>query len=90
MGDGRFWCGGFIVGFSSRRQVIGDVHRIKANLREELAWLEYIEGDVELVERWISIVNEGNMEESEMGTVGQWRDESGKGVKRELRPEMFI
>ena len=88
MGDGRFWCGGIIVGFSSRRQVIGDVYKVKESLREELAWLEYIEGDIEQVERWISM-GEERVERSEIGKVGKWRDESEKGVKRELRAEMF-
>jgi len=88
MGDGRFWCGGIIVKYSSRHQVMGDVYMIKESLREKLAWLEYIEGDIEQVERWVST---GKMKGNcEIGEVGQWRDESGKGIRRELRPEMFI
>ena len=88
IGEGRFRCGGIIVGFSSRRQVQGNVYMIKESLREELAWLEYIEGDIEQVERWVSMGEEKGS--GEIGKVGQWRDESEKGVKRELRPEMFI
>jgi hypothetical protein len=88
LGDGRFWCGGFIVVFSSRRPVGGDIYIIKTSLREECAWLIGIEADVGQVERWMSGTTIGR--EGADGKVGQWRDEAGRGVKRELRPEMFI
>lgn len=87
LGNGKFWCGGFTAIFSSRRPVAGDVHMIKASLREECSWLDYIEGDISAIERWISL---GEGKEGKVGKSGQWRDESGKAVKRELRPEMFI
>ena len=87
LGNGRFWIAGFVVRYNSRRCVQGDVFMIKASLREELAWLEGVEIEIEEVERWI-VRGEGKVgKEIE---VGQWRDESGRAVKRELRPEMFI
>ena len=79
MGDGRFWCGGIIVGFSSRRQVTGDVYMIKASLREELAWLEYIEGDIEQVGKWISM-GEERQRKVRLGKL----DSGGMKVRRVL------
>ena len=76
--------------YSSRRAVGTDVAGIKATLREELAWLEAIEVDISVVERWI---RRGVMEGGAAGgggVVGHWRDEGGRGVKRELRAAMFI
>lgn len=66
----------------------GDIYQVKASLREECAWLVGIEADVGHMGRWMS----GTIAEREGsdGKVGQWRDETGRGVKRELRPEMFI
>ena len=76
--------------YSSRRTVGADVAGVKATLREELAWLEAIEADVSAVDRWISRgVMEGGAR-GDRGLVGHWRDEGGREVKRELRPEMFI
>lgn len=88
LGDGRFWCSGFVVVFSSRRTVTGDLCQVKASLREECAWLIGIEADVGQMERWMSGTIAG--QEGSDGKVGQWRDEAGRDLKRELRPEMFI
>ena len=93
IGDGRFWCGGFVIQFSSRRIVNGDIWSVKATLRDELAWLESVEVDVGEVERWIEMGREmiygiGNGRKEVR--VGQWRDENGKDLKTELRLEMFI
>lgn len=76
--------------YSSRRTVGADVAGVKATLREELAWLEAIEADVSAVDRWISrrVMEGGASGDGEV--VGHWRDEGGREVKRELRPEMFI
>jgi hypothetical protein len=90
LSGGRFWCGGFTVCYSSRRAVSEDVTRVKATLREELSRLEAVEVDVSVVEKW---TRRGEMEGGVRGgggVVGHWRDEGGRGVKRELRPEMFI
>lgn len=65
-----------------------DIHTVKASFNEELATLEYVEGDVNQIERWLAL---GDAKEGKDGRIaGQWWDESGRGVKRELRPEMFI
>jgi hypothetical protein len=88
LGDGRFWCGGFIVVFSSRGTVTEDIYEVKTSLREECAWLIGIEADVGQMERWMSGTVPGWEGSDEK--VGQWRDEDGRDVKRELRPEMFI
>jgi hypothetical protein len=88
LGDGRFWCGGFIVVFSSRRTVTGDIDKVKTSLRKECAWLIGIEADVGQMERWMS--GTVPVREGSDGKVGQWRDEAGRGIKRELPPEMFI
>lgn len=81
--------------FSSRRKVEGDVWGVKRDLREELAWLVGVEGDVGVVERWIEMGREmvtmgGGGGRNREVRVGQWRDENGRDVKRELRAEMFI
>ena len=55
LGHGRFWCGGFIVVFSSRRVANGNLRLINATLKEECVWLEYIEADVFQIERWIRV-----------------------------------
>jgi hypothetical protein len=95
IGDGRFWCGGFVVQYSSRRRVDGDVWVVKGGLRDELAWLESVEVEVGDLERWCEVGREmmsigaGGGSNKEV-RVGQWRDENGRDVKRELRPEMFI
>ena len=99
-GQGRFWCPdpGFMCRFSSRRRVEGDVWSVKGSLRDELAWLEGVEVEVGEVERWIEMGREqegvlmmgvGGGSSREV-KVGQWRDESGRDVKTELRAEMFI
>jgi hypothetical protein len=78
------------VCYSSRRAVSEDVTRVKATLREELSWLEGVEVDVSVVEKWMK---RGKMEggvRGDGGVVGHWRDQGGRGMKRELRPEMFI
>src|SRR5579859_478055 len=87
LGSARFWCGGFIVTFSSRRPVDGDVEYITRTLRDELAWIVSVECDVEGVERWLARGFSGGGGQKRLG---QWRDERGRGVKRELREEMFI
>jgi len=96
IGDGRFWCGGFVVQYSSRRRVDGDVWVVKGGLRDELAWLESVEVEVGDLERWCEVGREimsiggcGGGSNKEV-RVGQWRDENGRDVKRELRAEMFI
>jgi hypothetical protein len=88
LGEGRFWCGGFVVMYSSRKRVDGDIQFVKETLRQECAFLVGVETDLKVLERWV----EGSVQGKEEKTfkVGQWRDESGKGVQRELRPEMFI
>jgi hypothetical protein len=88
LGDGRFWCGGFIVVYSSRRVAGDDISMIAATFREECAWLKFIEADVFQVERWIGLSQENG--EQREDKVGQWADEDEKAVKRELPPEMFI
>jgi len=86
LGHGKFWCGGLVIQFSSRRAVKGDISAIKKTLREEFAWLVGVEVDLGSLE---AIVARGGPVSGEM-KVGRWRDERGRDVKRELRPEMFI
>jgi len=88
LGEGKFWCGGFIIAYSSRKAVDGDVHFVKDTLRQECASLVGVETELKYLEKWV----EGSVEGKEENDfkVGQWRDETGKSVKRELRPEMFI
>ena len=93
LGEGRFWCGGFVVQYSSRRAVEGDFSMIKKTLREDLSWLISVEVDLRTLEGIVA--RSGPMigrdeARKEMTQVGQYRDERGKEVKRELRPEMLI
>lgn len=76
-----------MVAYSSRRMVNGDVYMVKSSLREECAWLNYVEAEIDTLNRWREL---GDGKENGGGEVGQWRDESGRAVKRELRPEMLI
>jgi hypothetical protein len=78
------------VQYSSRRAVTKDVAGVKASLREELAWLEGIEVDVQVVERWLRLGALEGRAKGDAGVVGHWRDEGGRGIKRELQPEMFL
>ena len=89
--EGRFWFGGFVVLFSSRRCVTGDIEQIKRTLREEFAWLVAIEVDLEILDRLMASAGEDvRVENERYRKAGQWRDDSGRDVKRELRLEMFI
>jgi len=87
LGNAKFWCGGIVFQFSSRRAVNGDNAVIKETLREEFAWLVAVEVDLGTLEGIVA--KAGPVKAREM-KVGQWRDETGREVKRELRPEMFI
>lgn len=88
LGEGKFWCGGFVIRYSSRRKVDGDVYHVRDTLRGECSYLVGVETELRELERWVNGGIEGK--EGRDFKVGQWRDETGKGVKRELRPEMFI
>jgi hypothetical protein len=88
LGEGKFWCGGFVVKYSSRRTVDGDVNLVRNTLRGECAFLICVETELRDLERWVQGTVQGR--EGRDFKTGQWRDETGKGVKRELRPEMFI
>jgi hypothetical protein len=90
IGEGRFWCAGFVIVFSSRRTVRGDVNDIKRSLREELAWIVGVEVPLGEVERWLCLAGKGREGDKDEGRVGQWRDDSLKVVKRELPAEMFV
>jgi hypothetical protein len=89
IGDGRFWAGGFVVEFSSRRVVSGDVVGVKGNLGEELACIVGVEVELGDVERWLGRMGRGDGGR-DFGRVGQFRDESSRGVRRELPREMFV
>ena len=76
-----------MVAYSSRSMVSGDVFMVKSTLREECAWLNYVEAEIETVNRWLDFCDG---KENTDARVGQWRDESRRSVTRELRPEMLI
>ena len=89
LGEGKFWCGGFVVKYSSRKAVDGNIHHVRNTLRGECAFLVGVETELKALERWVVQGTVQGREDRDF-KVGQWRDESGKSVKRELRPEMFI
>jgi hypothetical protein len=70
--------------------VSGDVVGVKGNLGEELACIVGVEVELGDVERWLGRMGRGDGGGRDFGRVGQFRDESSRGIRRELPREMFV